>query len=122
MQANRIGVAKYETTGFVQKQSFEERFDCEFGPPSRRHLVEEANPIHTTTVVYAITSKEGRFRVSGVDESDGIVLRISNACWDGEKLCFVSLSPPTNHEGFLIEKERAEECVNRSLTGWGPLS
>jgi hypothetical protein len=60
--------------------------------------VEQGNPHDTTPVVYTTTARAGRFRVSGVDESDGVPLRISNTTWNGEQLRFVSLFPPTKHE------------------------
>lgn len=75
-------------------------------------------PIHTTTVVYIMAVKERRFLVSGLDESDGIALRISNTRWDGDHLYFVSLFPPTNHKAHhvfrLIGKARASHEVNFS--------
>ena len=38
----------------------------------------------------------------GVDESDEVVLKISSVRWDGERLSFVSLFPPTNHKATHI--------------------
>ena len=60
--------------------------------------VEEENDFHTSTVVYTITAMEGRFSVSGIDKSDGIKLRISGTCWDGEGLNFTSLFALTKHK------------------------
>ena len=64
--------------------------------------VEEENPIDTTTVVYTITARDGHFRVSGADESDGVALKISNTRWDGEKLSFMSFFPPTTHKASHV--------------------
>jgi hypothetical protein len=77
--------------------------------------VEKENPF---TVVYTITARAGRFRVSGVDESGGIALRISNTIWDGEILRFVSLFPPTKHQAYhefwLTRKGRGKHKVSYS--------
>ena len=80
--------------------------------------VEEENPIDTTTVVYTITAQEERFCVSGMDESDGVLLRISDVSWDREKLHFVSLFPPTHHKAChalqATEEGRANHAVSYS--------
>jgi hypothetical protein len=80
--------------------------------------VQESNSVHTTTVVYRIAIESGRVRVEGVDESDGIELRISASTWDGEVLRFVSLFPPTrhkaSHEFKLIGKGRARHETSYS--------
>ena len=59
--------------------------------------VEEPNRFDTATVVYTIRKRQSRVYVTGVDESDGIALKISRTEWDGRRLRFVSLSPPTKH-------------------------
>ena len=75
----------------------------------------EEDPIQTTAVVYTIKARAGRFGVSGVDESDGVALRISNTTWDGERLRFVTIFPPTkhkaDHEFWLTRKGRARHKV-----------
>ena len=80
--------------------------------------MENENPILTSTVTYTITVKQGRFCVSGVDESDGTVLAISNVSWDSTALRFVSLFPPTNHQAHhvlrLIRAERVQHEVSYS--------
>ena len=95
----------------------------EYAQVTSNHLlvgtwVEEENPVDTTTVVYTITVRAGRFRVSGVDESDGVALHISDTTWDGEKLCFMSLFPSTNHkashEFWLTRKVRVSHTVRYS--------
>jgi hypothetical protein len=72
------------------------------GHPLVGAWVEEGNPIDTTTVVYTISAKQGRFSVIGVDESDGVVLKISSVRWDGERLSFVSLFPLTHHKATHV--------------------
>jgi hypothetical protein len=88
------------------------------GHPLVGTWIEEENPILTTSVVYTITATEGRFCVSGVDESDGVVFNISNTRWDGERLYFVSLFPTTNHEAShvfqIAGRGRARHTVSYS--------
>ena len=80
--------------------------------------IEEENPIHATTVVYTIRARAGRFWVSGLDESDGVSLRISDTTWDGERLRFVTLFPPTkhraSHEFWVTRKGRGKHKVRYS--------
>ena len=52
----------------------------------------------TTTVVYTVFVKQGKFGVSARDGEDGTVLRVSQTKWDGESLHFTSLYPPSNHK------------------------
>jgi hypothetical protein len=79
---------------------------------------EEENPIYTTTVRVTIATIDGVFSVSGVDESDGTVLKISHVGWDGEKLYFESLYPPTKHEAshefVVVEEGRAKHTTHYS--------
>lgn len=58
---------------------------------------EEPNPNGTTTVVYTVLVKEGKFGVRARDRQDGIDFKISRIKWDGEALSFKSLYPPTMH-------------------------
>jgi hypothetical protein len=63
------------------------------------------NPVLTTTVTYTVRIRKGCFYVSGLDEDNGVALRISNISWDGEILRFVILYPPTKHKArhdFLL--------------------
>ena len=83
------------------------------GVSARHPLVgtwaEEENAFHSTTVVYTIRTNKGHFAVSGVDLNDGIALTISDTKWDGEKLHFVSLFPPTRHQAnheFMLTGKR----------------
>jgi hypothetical protein len=56
---------------------------------------EVENPISETSVIYKIAPVDGHFVVSGVDESDGTKLKISNVRWDGAVLHFTSVYPRT---------------------------
>lgn len=80
--------------------------------------VEEENSFNTTAVVYTIKARKGRFCVRGVDESEGVALRISSTSWDGERLRFVSFFPPTrhkaSHEFWLTRRGRARHEVSYS--------
>jgi len=80
--------------------------------------VEEENPFNTSTVVYTIKARKGSFCVRGVEEFDGVALRISSTSWDGERLRFVSLFPPTkhkaSHEFWLTRRGRARYKVSYS--------
>jgi hypothetical protein len=79
---------------------------------------QETNPFHTTTVVYTIAFESGRLLVGGVDEEDGTVFKVSNVRWDGKKLCFYSLFPPTGHKAghvlHLLGTKRAKHQVTYS--------
>ena len=71
-----------------------------------------------TSVVYTIKARAGRLSVSGVDESDGVALRISKTLWDGRRLRFATLFPPTGHramhEFWLIGARRAKHTITYS--------
>jgi hypothetical protein len=58
----------------------------------------------TTTVVYTVFVKQGKFGVSAIDGEDGTVLRISQTKWDGKALHFTSLYPPSNHRARHVLK------------------
>jgi len=78
---------------------------------------QETNPFHTTTVVYNIEVKNGRFLVSGVDEEEGTALRVSNVRWDGKQLCFTTIFPPTRHKArhvFCLLGKKAKHQVTYS--------
>jgi hypothetical protein len=92
-------------------------------PVNRNHPLvgtwkEIENPVHTSTVMFKIEVTNGRFYVRGVDEDNGVVLRISKTTWDGERLRFVSLYPPTKHkatnEFLLTGKGRARHTISYS--------
>src|ERR1700683_4892962 len=80
--------------------------------------VEEPGRWATAVVVYTIRKRQSRVYVTGVDESDGIALKISRTEWDGRRLRFVSLFPPTKHraahEFVLTGKARAKHKVTYS--------
>jgi hypothetical protein len=96
--------------------------DRRSGVQSARPLVgvweQKANPFDTTTVVYTIAVRNGLLSVSGVDEKDGTVLKISRMKWDGEQLCFSSFFPPTSHRARhvlrLIGRKEARHRVSYS--------
>jgi len=79
---------------------------------------EKKNPEYTTPCVLTITVEDGQFSLREVDESDGVVLRISDISWDGERLHFVTLFPPTKHKAShifsLIRKGIAAHQVSYS--------
>lgn len=79
--------------------------------------VEVENPFDTTSVVYTISAKAGRFSVGGVDP-DGVALVVSNTSWDGKRLRFVTVFPPTkhkaSHEFWLTGRMRAGHKVTYS--------
>ena len=89
------------------------------GVPSKHPFVgtwtQTENSFHRTTVVFTVAVEAGRFLVTGVDESDGTVFKISNTRWDGKCLRFISLFPPTNHKAkhsfHLIGKGRVNHKV-----------
>jgi len=76
---------------------------------------QEENTFFVTPVVYTIAIKDGRFVISGVDESDGVALEISNVSWDGERLRFVSRFALTNHKSKhalrLIGKDKISHRI-----------
>jgi hypothetical protein len=80
--------------------------------------VQEADSIDRTAAVFTIAVKEGRFLISGVDESDGTVFKLTNIRWDGETLRFVTFFPPTNHKAKhalrLIGRGRVSHKVTYS--------
>ena len=79
---------------------------------------QEENPLHTTTVIYEIGVKKGRFIVRGQDEQDGTALKISRVTWNGRQLYFSSVFPPTSHRAEhvfrLIGRAKARHEVSYS--------
>jgi hypothetical protein len=70
--------------------------------------IEDDNSDLRTPVVFTIKVRAGSFRVTGVDESDGIALRTSNIAWDGKKLRFETVFPLTRHKAsheFWVTKK-----------------
>jgi hypothetical protein len=79
--------------------------------------VEKGKKGDITAVAYTIALKDGLLSVSGLDESTGTALRISNSGWDGESLHFVSLYPPTKHKAtheLLLTKGTAKHTISWS--------
>jgi hypothetical protein len=82
---------------------------------------QEENSVDRTSAVFTVAVKDGRFLISGVDESDRTAFKISNITWDGACLRFVSLFPPTNHRAKhvfrLLGKDRVSHKVSYSDEG-----
>ena len=55
------------------------------------------NRRHVTTVVCKILVEGGKFKVSAIDSENGVSLKISGIKWDGTRLRFESVYPPTRH-------------------------
>jgi hypothetical protein len=65
---------------------------------------QEPNPGGTTSVVYTIFVKQGRFLIKGNDDEDGTLLKISRIRWDGESLRFATVFPPSRHKANHVLK------------------
>jgi hypothetical protein len=79
------------------------RPQMECGPSSLAGTwVEEKNDFHTSAVVYTITVENREISVSGIDENDGVELRIQRTRWDGKNLHFTTLFPPTKHKAIHV--------------------
>ena len=83
---------------------------------------EKKNPEYTTPCVLTIAVEDGQFFLREVDESDGVVLWISDIIWDGERLHFVTLFPPTKHKAmpYLFAHPKRDSCTSNQLLrrGW----
>jgi hypothetical protein len=88
--------------------------------PSTHPLVgtwaQTENSFHRTTAVFTVGVIDGRFLVTGLDESDGTGFKISNTRWDGKCLRFVSLFPPTNHKAKHAFRLIGRGQVNHNVT------
>jgi hypothetical protein len=78
------------------KQYIERRPTANAHHPLVGTWFEQGEASETTSVVYTISARGGQFHVSGVDESDGVELEISEVAWDGKNLRFVTRYPPNN--------------------------
>jgi hypothetical protein len=78
---------------------------------------QEPNRTHTTSVVYTISIKNGRFRVTGRDEEDGTALRISQTRWDGASLHFTTEFPPTQHKAKHALKALSKKTMRHEVSG-----
>jgi len=58
---------------------------------------EVENNVLESSATFEIAVVDGQFVVSGTDVRDGTKFRISSVRWDGEKLHFTSVFPPTGH-------------------------
>jgi hypothetical protein len=75
------------------------------------------NPFHKTSVVYTISIVDGNFVVSGRDESDGKLLKVSKIKWDGESLYFTTFFPPTRHSARHVMGLVARGHANHQVDG-----
>ena len=69
-----------------------------------------------TSVTFTVAVKDGRFLISGVDESDGTIFKISDIRWDGVNLRFVSFFPTTNHKAKHAFRLIAKGQVNHQVS------
>lgn len=104
-----------------KKHIHKEKTSDDRPPADSRHPLagtweQQPNSFHTTSVVYTINATNDRFVVSGVDESNGNLFKISRTGYNGETLRFTSLFPPTNHKAKhvfrLLGKGRASHLVS----------
>src|SRR5437667_4034418 len=77
---------------------------------------EEGDPSETTQAVFTVAVEGGRFHVSGVDESDGVVFRITDTRWDGERLRFTSMFPTTNHRAKHVFQVIAKGRISHQVS------
>jgi hypothetical protein len=77
---------------------------------------EAENSVLESSVVYKIAVVDGRFVVSGIDESDGTKLQIYGVRWDGTALRFTSLFPPTAHRAKHVLRVLRPGLVNHEVT------
>jgi hypothetical protein len=78
---------------------------------------EEPNASGTTTVVFEISVKHGRFVVSAWDSEDGTELKISRVKWDGSALRFTSFYPPGEHTAINAMRYRSKGKLNLRCSG-----
>ena len=77
---------------------------------------EVENQVSETSVVYEIAVVDGRFVVTGIDESDGTKFKISHIRWDGAALHFTSLFPPTGHRAKHVLRLRRLGLIDHDVT------
>lgn len=78
---------------------------------------EEPNVGGTTTVVFEISVKHGRFVVTAWDSEDGTELGISQVKWDGSALRFSSFYPPGEHTAINAMRYRYKGKLNLRCSG-----
>jgi hypothetical protein len=78
---------------------------------------EEPNVGGTTTVVFEVSVKHGRFVVTAWDSEDGTELRISQVKWDGTALRFISFYPPGEHTAINAMRYRSKGKLNLRCSG-----
>jgi len=71
----------------------------------------------TTTVVFEVSVKHGRFVVTAWDSEDGTELRISQVKWDDSALRFTSFYPPGGHTAINAMRYRSKGKLNLRCSG-----
>jgi len=77
---------------------------------------EARNSVSESSAVYTIAVVDRRFVVSGIDESDGTSFKVSNVRWDGRRLQFTSLFPPTGHLAKHVFQALSPGRVRHAVT------
>ena len=78
---------------------------------------EEPNIGGTTTVVYKVSVKGGRFAVTAWDSEDGTELKISQVKWNNDALRFTSIYPPGKHTANHVMRPRPKGKLNHTVSG-----
>jgi hypothetical protein len=77
---------------------------------------EVENNVQETSAIFDVTVIKGQFVVNGIDETDGTKFRISNVRWDGKRLHFTSVFPPTGHRAKHVFQAIKPDLVNHWIT------
>jgi hypothetical protein len=77
---------------------------------------QEPNPVGTTTVIYTVFVKNGKFGVVGSDGEEGTALKISRTRWDGESLQFTSVYPPSKHKSEHVLRLASKGKINHDVS------
>lgn len=78
---------------------------------------EEPNSPGTTTVLYTVFVKRGKFEVSARDREDGTELKISRVRWDGKALHFKSFYPPNTHTANHALRALSNSKLSHFISG-----
>ena len=73
------------------------------------------NQLSVTSIVYNIAVVNGKFAVSG-DEESGTKLKISAVKWNGTSLSFTGIYPPTRHRTKHVIEARRRGIINHWIT------
>jgi hypothetical protein len=71
----------------------------------------------TTSVVYTVSIRQGKFWVSAKDGEDGTVFDILRTKWDGHCLRFTSRFPPTEHKAKHVLTALSKAKMSHKLSG-----